>query len=72
MRAIGVFPAAVRLWGKLRRAECVEWELAHDRPYFAAGVGRSPLSPVWRAGVLAESGAKAGGEAASVLTDIGT
>ena len=72
LRAIGIFPASVRLWGKVRRAECDEWEAANPRPYFAAGAGRSPLSPVWRAGVLAEHGTTEGDAAASVPADIGT
>ena len=72
LRAIGIFVAPVRIWGKIRRAQCDEWERRYDRAFFAAGAGRSPVSPVWRAAVLAEAGAKEGCTAASVLADIGT
>ena len=62
----------MRLWSKCRRAICDSWEAAHDRKYFAAGVGRSPLSPVWRAAVTAEQGSAGEESAASVMADIGT
>ena len=53
-RPIGVCSSFYRLWGRLRRKQCDAWEASHDRPYFAAGSWRSPVDPVWRAGVRAE------------------
>ena len=72
LRAIGLFVAPVRLWSKVRRSACEEWEAANDRAYFAAGTGRSPLDPVWRASARAEGSVGEGDVAASVLADIGT
>eukprot|EP00972_Heterocapsa_arctica_P027597 4057453-Heterocapsa_arctica.AAC.1 len=53
-RPIGVCSSFYWLWGKLRRGHCDSWETDNWRPYFAAGTGRSPLDPVWRAAVAAE------------------
>ena len=54
MRAIGIFAGPIRLWGKLRRRQCAEWERKCDEVFFAAGEGRTALAPVWRAAARAE------------------
>ena len=54
-RSIAVISSPMRLWGKGRREICDQWEAEHDRDYFAAGVGRRPLEPVWRAALRGDA-----------------
>ena len=55
-RAKGVFTCPMRLWAKWRGGGlCQEGEDTYgSAPFFAAGPGRHPLTPVWRAAVRAE------------------
>jgi hypothetical protein len=69
-RAITTAPSLYRLWGKLRRGYSQQWEADHDRPYFAAGKGRSAHDVVWRQMVAAEAGAGDGQESAAVMWDL--
>ena len=64
-RTIGVFPAVVRVWGKLRADMMAEWEDRHDLPSFSAGKGRAAEDVPWRIGVLAEEAVQSGQEAAA-------
>ena len=69
-RAIAIFAAPVRLWGKMRRVECEQWEKQNDRIFFASAGGKSPLSPVWRAAVRAEIAVSDDCQAACALADV--
>ena len=69
-RAIGIMVAPMRVWGKLRRSICDEWERKHSRPYFASAAGKSPLDPVWRQALLAEGAVASGSVAAAVFHDV--
>ena len=56
LRAIDVFAAPMRIWPRLRRGACDEWEAQHREEFFAAGRGSAASTPVWRAALRAEAG----------------
>eukprot|EP00973_Karenia_brevis_P052428 7285334-Karenia_brevis.AAC.1 len=65
-RDIAIFPGITRLCTKARVPITREWEIQHDRSYFAAGVARGAPDVVWRAAVRAESACTKGGAAAAI------
>ena len=70
-RPFGLCNSFYRMWGKIRRPYCDEWEGEHWRPYFVASAGKSPVDPVWRAALAAEEAVQTAGKtAASFLWDI--
>ena len=46
-RLIGLLPAIYRIWGKLRRPLCAEWEEKHKDPCDFAVAGRSAPRAAW-------------------------
>ena len=53
-RPIGLIVGLVHLWTKVRRPLAAQWELDHDRSYFAAGSGRTSEGTVWKEMVWSE------------------
>ena len=48
LRHIGTFSALYRVAIKCRREHLAKFEASLERPFFAADVGRGPISLVWR------------------------
>ncbi len=69
-RAIATFVSLYRLWGRLRRDQVRQWEDSLQRPYFAAGAGKSPVDSVWRQAAQAEAAVAAGEGSATLLWDL--
>ncbi len=51
-RPIAILPAPHRLWMKIRRPLCEDWEKKRHRPFFAMAEGQEPGDSVWRSAVL--------------------
>ena len=62
MRPIGLFPTLIRVWMRLRRKQCVEWESKHHREFMYAGKGKGSDVAAFKVAARAEA-AVAGGEA---------
>ena len=62
MRPIGLFPSLIRVWMRLRRKQCVEWERKHHREFVYAGKGKGADVAAFKVAARAEV-AVAGGEA---------
>ncbi len=70
-RLIGIFAATYRLWSRARRPIADRWEADNERPYLAAGTGRSAVDAVWRQSARAEAAlAEEGTTAAAALVDL--
>ncbi len=69
-RLIGIFPAAYRLWARVRKPYAEAWETENDRPFFAAAAGRGAVDVVWRQALRSEAAVASQSHAASVLTDM--
>lgn len=69
-RAIGLMPAAYRVWAKARRRLSDEWELRHVRPYLAATKGNGAVDTMWRLGARQEAGVGEGMQAAAIAEDL--
>ncbi len=69
-RAVATIVGLYRIWARLRKPYVTAWEAAHDRPYLAAGKGRSPQSSVWRQACLAEAAVEKGQASATILWDL--
>ncbi len=69
-RAIATMVGLYRLWAKLRKPIVTQWEMQNDRPYLAAGKGRSPHSSVWRQACHAEAAVDKGFHSATLLWDL--
>ncbi len=69
-RAVATFVSLYRLWGRLRRDQVRQWEDSLQRPYFAAGAGKSPVDAVWRQAAQAEAAVAEGEGSATVLWDL--
>ncbi len=54
-RAVASLVGLYRLWARLRKPIVGEWESRHERPYLAAGKGKSPQATVWRQASRAEA-----------------
>jgi len=53
-REVVLFAGPVRVWERMRRAECMQWMRTWDRPYFAFTPGKGAELTVWRQTVRAE------------------
>ncbi len=69
-RSVANFTSFYRLWAKAPRPYVEEWEIANDRPYFAAGKARSTSDLVWRQAARAEASTSSGDHAAALLWDL--
>ena len=69
-RLIGIFSALHGLWAKARSGDAARWERATDRPWMAAGKGRSPLDVVWRAEAAAAAAGATQGFSACATIDL--
>ena len=61
-RLIGLLPALYRVWGKLRRPLCAEWEERHRDPCDFAVSGRSAPRAAWDFAVENEACTSSGGQ----------
>ncbi len=69
-RAVATLVSLYRIWAKVRKPLLTEWELRNDRPYLAAGKGRSPQTSVWRQACHAEAAVEEGYHSATLLWDL--
>ncbi len=69
-RAVASLVSLYRLWAKLRKPVVTEWEVSNDRPYLAAGKGRTPQGTVWRQASRAEAAVSEGRHAGTLLWDM--
>ncbi len=69
-RTVGSLPSNYRLWTRSRKGMIAEWEARNERAFIAAGSGRGPQDAVWRQAARAESMARKGGYAATLLWDM--
>ena len=69
-RPIGILPSFYRLWMKIRRGLCSQWEHQHDRAFFAMGAHRKVTDPVWRQAVRAEASICTGQASCTILWDL--
>ena len=69
-RPIGLLPALVRLWEKLRRPVVARWRTATTRSYNWAAKGRSPQAAVWKESLRSEAAAAKGLSSGAVLIDL--
>ena len=69
-RPIGLFMAAQRLWGRLRRKEVIEWEAKCSRAYFGGCAGASTEQVVWEQLLAKEYATAAGKCSAAVMIDL--
>jgi ribonuclease HI len=69
-RPIGIFPSIYRLWMKIRRPICAEWERRWHRPFFGMAEGREPGDSVWRTAIRAEAAQRSNQAAATLMWDM--
>ncbi len=69
-RPIGLFPAVVRVWMRLRRDAAQQWEKDHSRDYFYAGQGRGAQVAAWQHAQRAEMASTAGATFVQLLLDM--
>ena len=69
-RPIGLLPALVRLWEKIRKPVVAAWRCSVERSYNWAAKGRSPQAAVWKQALLDEAAAARGLESAAALVDL--
>ncbi len=69
-RAVASLVGLYRLWAKLRKPIVAQWEARNDRPFLAAGKGKSPQAAVWRQACRAEASVGEGRFSASLLWDL--
>ncbi len=69
-RAVATLVSLYRIWAKVRKPLLTQWELQNDRPYLAAGKGRSPQTSVWRQACHAEAAVESGYHSATLLWDL--
>ncbi len=69
-RAVATLVSIYRLWAKLRKPFVTAWEVSHDRPYLAAGKGKTPQATVWRQASRAEAAVAEGRHAGTLLWDL--
>ncbi len=69
-RPIGLFPAMVRVWMRLRRDAAQRWEEDHARDYFYAGQGRGAQVAAWQHAQRAEMASTAGATFVQLLLDM--
>ena len=69
-RPIGLFPALVRLWMRIRLPVAQAWQAAHDRPYFYAGPAKGATVAAWKQAARAELGCSVGLDYGIVLLDL--
>ncbi len=54
-RPIGLFPAVVRIWMRMRREQAQQWEHANSRDFLYAGKGRGAQVAAWQHAQRAEA-----------------
>ncbi len=69
-RAVASLVGLYRLWARLRKPIVGEWESRHERPYLAAGKGKSPQATVWRQACRSEAAVGRGMCSGTVLWDM--
>ncbi len=69
-RAVASLVGLYRLWARLRKPVVGEWESRHERPYLAAGKGKSPQATVWRQACRSEAAVGRGRCSGTVLWDM--
>ena len=69
-RLIGLMPTLYRVWAKMRRQECMEWEEANARAYDYASKGRGAVSEVWDVALLDEGARLQGADTACWAGDL--
>jgi hypothetical protein len=69
-RVIHLFIALYRVWVRLRRSLCRQWEAGCPRPYLAFSRGIGAARIVWRQAAKAECNQEAHGAYAAVLWDL--
>ena len=69
-RPIGLLPALVRLWEKIRRPVVATWRVSVLRPYNWAAKGRSPQAAVWKEALRSEAACARGHSSGAVLIDL--
>ena len=69
-RLIGLLPAWMRLYGRIRRPLAKEWELRHRRGYFWDVAGRSACDSTFVQALLAEAAAARGDAVCSLALDV--
>jgi hypothetical protein len=69
-RAVASLVGLYRLWARLRKAVVADWESRHERPYLAAGKGKSPQATVWRQACRSEAAVGRGRCSGTVLWDM--
>ena len=69
-RPIGLLPALVRVWERIRKPDVAIWRRSVERPYNWAAKGRSPEDAVWRQALKAEAAQSRGEESGALLLDL--
>ncbi len=69
-RPIGLFPALIRVWMRLRRGLAQDWEAQHARGVLYAGKARGAQVAAWQQAQRAEMAADAGATFAQLLLDV--
>eukprot|EP00959_Pyramimonas_sp_CCMP1952_P424022 8881631-Pyramimonas_sp.AAC.1 len=69
-RPIGLFCSLYRWWGRCRRCFALEWELNHQRSFYAGQAFASASDAVWRQSFMGEAGIAQGQVSATLLWDI--
>ncbi len=69
-RTVASLTSIYRLWARARKSVVKQWEYANDRPFVAAGSGRSPQDAVWRQAAMSEAAVQKGRFAGTILWDM--
>ncbi len=69
-RAVASLVGFYRLWARLRKPIVGDWESRHERPYLAAGKGKSPHATVWRQACRSEAAVGKGLCSGTLLWDM--